>query len=73
MGLVRGAVCDYCLGGCSSLVVCARRSYPRCEHASLSGYNIPSSRGALLKLVAISPPGVVRGRFVGGHQWSTGM
>ena len=26
MGLVRGAVRQYCLGGCSALVVCARRS-----------------------------------------------
>ena len=26
MGLVRGAVRHYCLGGCSALVVCARRS-----------------------------------------------
>ena len=25
-GLVRGTVCHYCLGGCSALVVCARRS-----------------------------------------------
>ena len=28
MGLVRGAVRHYCLGGCSALVVCARRSRP---------------------------------------------
>ena len=28
MGLVRGAVRQYCLGGCSALVVCARRSRP---------------------------------------------
>ena len=26
VGLVRGTVCHYCLGGCSALVVCARRS-----------------------------------------------
>ena len=26
MGLVRSAVCSYCLGSCSALVVCARRS-----------------------------------------------
>ena len=26
MGLVRSTVCYYCLGGCSALVVCARRS-----------------------------------------------
>ena len=26
LGLVRGTVCHYCLGGCSALVVCARRS-----------------------------------------------
>ena len=26
MGLVRGSVCNYCLGGCSALFVCARRS-----------------------------------------------
>ena len=28
VGLVRGAVRHYCLGGCSALVVCARRSRP---------------------------------------------
>ena len=28
LGLVRGAVRHYCLGGCSALVVCARRSRP---------------------------------------------
>ena len=28
MGLVRGAVSHYCLGGCSALVLCARRSRP---------------------------------------------
>ena len=28
LGLVRGAVRHYCLGGCSNLVVCARRSRP---------------------------------------------
>ena len=28
LGLVRGAVRHYCLGGCSTLVVCARRSRP---------------------------------------------
>ena len=28
MGLVRGAVRHYCLGGCSALVVCVRRSRP---------------------------------------------
>ena len=28
LGLVRGAVRHYCLGGCSALVVCARRSQP---------------------------------------------
>ena len=26
LGLVRGAMCHYCLGGCSALVVCVRRS-----------------------------------------------
>ena len=26
VGLVRGSVCHYCLGGCSALFVCARRS-----------------------------------------------
>ena len=26
MGLVRGAVYHYCLGGCTALVLCARRS-----------------------------------------------
>ena len=26
MGLVRGSVCHYCLGGCSALFVCNRRS-----------------------------------------------
>ena len=28
VGLVRGALRHYCLGGCSALVVCARRSWP---------------------------------------------
>ena len=43
MGLVRGSVCHYCLGGCSALVVCARRSPPglvgwgQCWFLRLSG------------------------------------
>ena len=28
----------------------------------------PSQRGTFLTLAAISPPGVIQGRFVGGHQ-----
>ena len=45
VGMVRGAVRHYCLGGCSALVVCARRSRPvwgagvpsRCPLSSLAG------------------------------------
>ena len=44
-GLERGAVRHYCLGGCSALVVCARRSQP-----------IPGGRaGAWCRVLPVSP------------------
>ena len=50
MGLVRGAVRHYCLGGCSALVVCARRSRPvwggwgRCRVLRLPRFSLPAPR-----------------------------
>ena len=50
MGLVRGAVRHYCLGGCSALVVCARRSRPvrggwgRCRVLCLPCFPLPAPR-----------------------------
>ena len=50
MGLVRGAVRHYCLGGCSALVVCARRSRPvqggwgRCRVSCLPRFPLPTPR-----------------------------
>ena len=50
MGLVRGAVRDYCLGGCSALVLCARRSRParggleRCKVLCLPRFPLPAPR-----------------------------
>ena len=50
MGLVRGAVRHYCLGGCSALVVCARRSRPvrggwgRCRVLCLPRFPLPAPR-----------------------------
>ena len=45
LGLVRGAVRHYCLGGCSALVVCARRSRP-----------VRRARaGALCRVLPVSP------------------
>ena len=50
VGLVRGAVRHYCLGGCSALVVCARRSRPvrggrgRCRVLSLPRFPLPAPR-----------------------------
>ena len=47
MGLVRGAVRHYCLGGCGTLVVCARRSRPvrggwgRCRSLCLPRFFFP--------------------------------
>ena len=53
VGLVCGTVCHYCLGGCSALVVCARRSrqvvggwhrcrFPRLFHAPLPCPALPA-------------------------------
>ena len=50
LGLVRGAVRHYCLGGCSALVVCARRSRPvrggrgRCRVLCLPRFCLPAPR-----------------------------
>ena len=50
MGLVRGAVRHYCLGGCSALVVCARRSRPvrggrgLCRVLCLPRFPLPAPR-----------------------------
>ena len=50
MGLVRGAGGHYCLGGCSALVVCARRSRPvrggwdRCRVLCLPRFPLPAPR-----------------------------
>ena len=50
MGLVRGAVRQYCLGGCSALVVFARRSRPvpgvwaRCRVLCLPRFPLPAPR-----------------------------
>ena len=50
LGLVRGAVCHYCLGRCSALVVCARRSRPvrggwsRCRVLCLPRCPLPAPR-----------------------------
>ena len=50
MGLVRGAVRHYCLGGCSALVVCVRRSRPvqevwgRCRVLCLPRFPLPAPR-----------------------------
>ena len=50
VGLVRGAVRHYCLGGCSALVVCARRSRPvrggwgRCRVLCLPRFPLPAPR-----------------------------
>ena len=50
LGLVRGAVRHYCLGGCSALVVCARRSRPvrggwgRCLVLCLPRFPLPAPR-----------------------------
>ena len=50
LGLVRGAVRDYCLGGFSVLVVCARRSRPvrgclgRCRVLCLPRFPLPAPR-----------------------------
>ena len=50
LGLVRGAVRYYCLGGCSALVVCARRSRPvqggwgRCRVVCLPRFPLPAPR-----------------------------
>ena len=50
VGLVCGAVRDYCLGGCSSLVVCAWRSRPlrggwgRCRVLCLPRFPLPAPR-----------------------------
>ena len=50
MGLVRGAVRHYCFGGCSALVVCARRSRPvrggwsRCWVLCLPRFPLPAPR-----------------------------
>ena len=49
-GLVRGAVRHYCLGRCSALVVCARRSRPvrggwgRCRMLCLPRFPLPAPR-----------------------------
>ena len=50
MGLVRGAVRHYCLGRCSALVVCARRSRPvrggwgQCRALCLPRFPLPAPR-----------------------------
>ena len=50
MGLVRGAVCHYCLGGCSALIVCARRSrsvrggWGRCRVSCLPRFPLSTPR-----------------------------
>ena len=50
MGLVRGAMHQYCLGGCSALVVCMRRSRPvrggwgRCRVLCLPRFPLPAPR-----------------------------
>ena len=50
LGLVRGAVRHYCLGGCSALVMCARRSQPvrggwgRCRVLCLPRFPLPARR-----------------------------
>ena len=50
MGLVRGAMRHYCLGGCSALVVCVRRSRPvpggwgRCRVLCLPRFPLPAPR-----------------------------
>ena len=50
MGLVRGSVRHYCLGGCSALFVCARRSRPvqggwgRCRVLCLPRFPLPAPR-----------------------------
>ena len=50
LGLLRGAVRHYCLGGCSALVVCARRSRPvrggwgRCRVLCLPRFPLPAPR-----------------------------
>ena len=48
LGLVRGAMCHYCLGRCSALVVCVRRSRPvregwgRCRVLCLPCFPLPA-------------------------------
>ena len=50
VGLLRGAVRHYCLGGCSALVVCARRSQPvrggwgRCRVFCLPRFSLAAPR-----------------------------
>ena len=50
LGMVHGAVRHYCLGGCSALVVCARRSWPvrggwgRCRMLCLPRFPLLSPR-----------------------------
>ena len=65
MRLVRGTVCHYCLGGCSGLVVCVRRSRhvrgvgARCRFQRLSLAPSPSS-SPLAVCVACRPVRVSR-------------
>ena len=59
VGLVRGAVRHYCLGGCSALVVCVWRSRPvrggwgRCRALCLPRFPLPAPR--FLRCVAGRP------------------
>ena len=60
LGLVRGAMRHYCLGRCSALVVCVRRSRPvwggwgRCQVLCLSLF--PPARPAFPALCVAGPP-----------------
>ena len=60
MGLVRGAVRQYCLGGCSALVVCARRSRPVrggwCHVPGVVSSPFPPSRPAFPALFVAGRP-----------------
>ena len=67
VGMVRGAVRHYCLGGCSALIVCARRSQLVRQAWVPSGCPLSSLAGTLFHAVCAfvgCPSGTTRVSFV---------